>query len=104
MFGIAFVVPNAGSKLLFLRAWLLKLSINLFKSPFIVFLTFRVDATTARIDQEADRERRRQLEIQEAKERRNRRIARQLAMQDIGLFFKGLVKSRNYLQLILFCR
>ena len=48
----------------------------LVKSPFIVYLTFHVDATNIRIDQEADREIRRQEEIQEAIERRKERDTR----------------------------
>ena len=39
----------------------------------MVFLTFHVDASNARIDQEEERERNRQLEIQEAIQKRNER-------------------------------
>ena len=60
------------------------LFISLPKSPAMVFLTMHVNTTNARIDQDAERERKRQLEIQDAKRRRNERIARQLAMQEEG--------------------
>ena len=63
------------------QVMIIHLSIFLFKSPFITFLTYRVNDTNARIDQDEERERKRQIEIQEAKQRRNERIARQLAMQ-----------------------
>ena len=62
-------------------AMTLLLTVFLIKSPFITFLTFRVNETNGRIDQDEERERKRQLEIQDAKQRRNERIARQLAMQ-----------------------
>ena len=46
----------------------------LIKNPWIVFLTFRVNATNVRIDQDEERERKRRLEIQDAIRRRNERL------------------------------
>ena len=44
------------------------------KSPVIVFLTFRVNAENMRVNQDEERERKRQLEIQDAMRRRNARM------------------------------
>ena len=77
------------------------LSLTLPKTPAMVFLTLHVNATNARIDQDAERERKRQLEIQDTKWRRNQRIARQLAMQEEGtiqLLFEMLKYGSTLLQ------
>ena len=52
------------------------------KSPWIIFWTFRVNSTNARVDQDKERERLRQLEIQDATKRRNERIAYALSKLD----------------------
>ena len=83
-FFIAF--GSQGSQQFIENAMFIILVIYVPKTPAMVFFTLRVNATNARIDQEAERERKRQLEIQDAKQRRNKRIARQLAMQEEGLY------------------
>ena len=96
---LRFIQNDSSSKGLFLVLWIGILSFNLVKSPFIIFLTFRVDVSNARIDQEEDRERRRNLEIQDAIEKRNKRIARQLAIQEEGMlkivFASGIAISHT---------
>ena len=80
------ITTDQSPKQLLTKYMLGQLLINLVKSPFIVFLTVRVNATNARIDQEAERERKRQIEIQEAKQKRNERIEKRLALQIEGNF------------------
>ena len=50
----------------------------LIKSPVSVFWTVKVNETNACIDKDKDRERRRQLEVQEALEKREQRSWRRL--------------------------
>ena len=47
----------------------------LIKNPWLVFLTVRVNEVNARVDQNEERERKRQLEIKDAIKRRNERLA-----------------------------
>ena len=48
----------------------------LIKTPLMVMLTFRVNATTTRVDKEEERERKRQVEIEEAKQKQADRLAK----------------------------
>ena len=90
------LISSPNSQQLILLSLISLLVFNLVKSPFNVFLTIRVNASNARIDQDEERERKRQLEIQEAKQRRDERIARQLAMQEEGNHYVYLNLWTNY--------
>ena len=56
----------------------------LFKSPIVIYLANIVTASNIVSDENEERERKRNIEIQDAIKRRNDRLARQLAMQDEG--------------------
>ena len=51
------------------------LTFSLIKTPIMILLTFRVNVTTARVDQDEERERKRQVEIDEARQKQAERLA-----------------------------
>ena len=57
------------------------LTFSLIKTPIMILLTFRVNATTARVDQDEERERKRQVEIEEARQKQANRLARRMKME-----------------------
>ena len=81
---ISILFINAGPNQILKKSMISSLSGSLVKSPMIVFLTNRVNASNARIDQETERERKRQLEIQAAIKKRDERKARQFQQQNEG--------------------
>ena len=52
------------------------LTFSLIKTPIMILLTFRVNAATARVDLDEERERKRQVEIDEARQKQAERLAR----------------------------
>ena len=68
-------------------------------SPTIIFLTFRVNKQNSRVDQDVERERKRQVEIQDAKQKRAERFARALAISISGTegseIFHGLPQNKK---------
>ena len=69
---------------------LVQLSFDLSKSPIILCLTNYVVSSNVASDEVEERERKRNIEIQDAIKRRNDRLARRLAMQDEGMSFKDI--------------
>ena len=57
------------------------LFIFLVKTPLMILLTFRVNAATARVDQDEERERLRQVEVAEAQQKRIDRLTRNINHQ-----------------------
>ena len=54
----------------------------LIKTPIMIMLTFRVNAKTARVNKEEEREWKRQVEIEEAKQKKADRLARRINDED----------------------
>ena len=54
----------------------------LIKTPLMVMLTFRVNAKTARVNKAEEREWKRQVEIEEAKQKKADRLARRINDED----------------------
>ena len=72
-------VITSGKEFKILGAFILTFS--LIKTPIMILLTFRVNATTARVDQDEERERKRQVEIEEARQKQANRLARRMKME-----------------------